>query len=63
MEHKNQFFFSARDQLASPGFDKPARRMAETVLVTGVSGFIGAHVAKSALAAGFAVKGTVRSDA
>jgi dihydroflavonol-4-reductase len=37
--------------------------MAETVLVTGVSGFIGAHVAKSALAAGFAVKGTVRSDA
>ena len=64
MEYKNQLQVCASAiQLASPGFDKPARRMAETVLVTGVSGFIGAHVAKSALAAGFAVKGTVRSDA
>jgi len=32
-----------------------------TVLVTGVSGYIGAHVAKQAVEAGFTVKGSVRS--
>lgn len=34
---------------------------AELCLVTGVSGFVGLHVAKAALAAGFKVRGTVRS--
>ena len=33
----------------------------KTVLVTGVSGFLGSHVAKAALSAGLNVKGTVRS--
>ena len=32
-----------------------------TVLVTGVSGYIGAHVAKHSVEAGYTVKGTVRN--
>ena len=35
--------------------------MAGTVLITGISGFIARHVALSALAAGYKVRGTVRS--
>ena len=34
-----------------------------TCLVTGVSGFVGLHVAKAALEAGYTVRGTVRSIA
>lgn len=33
-----------------------------TVLVTGVNGFIGSHVANEALKAGYRVRGTVRSE-
>jgi nucleoside-diphosphate-sugar epimerase len=36
--------------------------MAQTVLVTGASGFIAAHVIEALLAAGFKVRGTVRSE-
>lgn len=36
--------------------------MADTVLVTGVGGFIGKHVAHELLKAGYAVRGTVRSE-
>jgi dihydroflavonol-4-reductase len=36
--------------------------MAETVLVTGVSGFIAKHVALALLKAGYSVRGTVRSQ-
>ena len=34
--------------------------MAETILLTGISGFIAKHVALKFLAAGYAVRGTVR---
>ena len=37
--------------------------MPETVAVTGASGFVGAHVTKALLAAGYRVRGTVRDAA
>ena len=37
--------------------------MSETVLVTGISGFIAKHCALRALEAGYSVRGTVRSAA
>ena len=37
--------------------------MSQTVLLTGISGFIGLHCAKELLDAGFKVKGTVRNSA
>ena len=36
--------------------------MSQTVLVTGASGFIAAHVIEAFLNAGFKVRGTVRSE-
>ena len=36
--------------------------MAQTVLVTGASGFVATHVIEAFLQAGFQVRGTVRSD-
>ena len=38
----------------------PEGIMAETILLTGISGFIAKHVALKFLAAGYAVRGTVR---
>ena len=35
--------------------------MPQTVLLTGVSGYIGLHIAQQLLTAGFAVRGSVRS--
>ena len=35
----------------------------DTVLVTGVSGYIGSHVAEELIAAGYKVRGTSRSSA
>ena len=35
--------------------------MPDRVLLTGVSGFLGGHVAKGLLAAGYQVRGSVRS--
>ena len=37
--------------------------MTETVLLTGASGYIGLHCAKELIEAGYAVRGTVRSQA
>ena len=37
--------------------------MAKTVLLTGASGYIGLHCAKELIEAGYAVRGTVRSQA
>ena len=37
--------------------------MTKSVVVTGVSGFIGKRIAKEMLDAGYRVRGTVRSDA
>lgn len=40
----------------------PAVQPGSTILVTGASGFIAAHVVEHLLNAGFNVRGTVRSD-
>jgi uncharacterized protein YbjT (DUF2867 family) len=37
--------------------------MTQTILVTGATGFIAAHVIQQFLEAGYTVKGTVRSEA
>ena len=37
--------------------------MAETILLTGASGYIGLHCAKELIEAGYAVRGTVRNQA
>jgi uncharacterized protein YbjT (DUF2867 family) len=41
-------------------FDSPAITPGSTVLVTGVNGFVGAHVADQLLQQGYKVRGTVR---
>ncbi len=42
---------------------KPAIPIGSTVLVTGISGYIGSHVADQLLQAGYRVRGTVRDEA
>lgn len=41
-------------------FDDPAITPGSTILVTGVNGFVGAHVADQLLQQGYKVRGTVR---
>ena len=41
---------------------EPAIPSGSTVLVTGVNGYIGSHVADQLLSAGYKVRGTVRSN-
>ncbi|KAJ6437348.1 LOW QUALITY PROTEIN: lea domain-containing protein [Purpureocillium lavendulum] len=41
---------------------QPAAAMAQTILVTGASGFIAAHVVEALLRKGYNVRGTVRSE-
>lgn len=44
-----------------PGIKDPAVPFGSFVVVSGVSGFIGSHVADQTLAAGYKVRGTTRS--
>lgn len=44
-----------------PGITDPAVPYGSLVIVSGVTGFIGSHVADQALAAGYRVRGTTRS--
>jgi uncharacterized protein YbjT (DUF2867 family) len=43
-----------------PGIPDPAIPVGSWIVVTGVTGFIGSHVADQALAAGYHVRGIVR---
>lgn len=42
-------------------FEKPAVPRGSLIVISGVTGFIGSHVADQALAAGYRVRGTTRS--
>ncbi|MBE3047936.1 NAD-dependent epimerase/dehydratase family protein [Candidatus Bathyarchaeota archaeon] len=44
-----------------PGIKEPAIPFGSVVVISGVSGFIGSHIADQVLAAGFKVRGTTRS--
>ena len=44
-----------------PGIRDPALPFGSIVVISGVSGFIGSHVADQVLAAGYKVRGTTRS--
>ena len=44
-----------------PGIKDPALPLGSIVVISGVSGFIGSHVADQVLAAGYKVRGTTRS--
>ena len=44
-----------------PGIQDPAIPLGSFIVVSGVSGFIGSHVADQLLAAGYKVRGTTRS--
>ena len=44
-----------------PGIMDPAIPLGSVVVISGVSGFLGSHIADQVLAAGYKVRGTTRS--
>ena len=44
-----------------PTFENPALSQGSRILVTGVNGYVGSHVADQALEYGYTVRGTVRN--
>ena len=52
---------SSTFQMSIPGIKDPAVPLGSLVIVSGVTGFIGSHVADQVLAAGYKVRGTTRN--
>lgn len=52
----------AMHKIRPNGTSEPKAPFAQTILITGASGFVAAHASTSFLEAGYKVKGTVRSE-